>query len=67
MYFDEFCDDVGDDKRVVGFELFNGDGVVCDAFVVGDVDELGDKFAFFLEHERGCCEFVDDVYVKLFA
>ena len=65
--FDELCDDIGNDERVVACEFFNVDGVVFDAFFIRGVDEGVDEVAFFLHHECGGCEFVDDVDVEVFA
>ena len=49
--FDELCNDVGNDERVVVCEFFDVDGGGVDAFFVGGVDEGVDEVAFFLHHE----------------
>lgn len=67
MCFDEVCDDVGDDERVVLCKFSDVDGGVVDAFFIGGVDEGVDEVSFFLHHECGGCEFVDDVDVEVFA
>lgn len=65
--FDELCDDIGNDERVVVCEFFDVDGGGVDAFFVGGVDEGVDEVSFFLHHKCGGCEFVDDVDVEVFA
>lgn len=62
MGFDEAGNDVGDDKGIVGGKLGDIDCVAGYAVVVGLVNEFVDEVAFFLKHEGGGCELVDDVY-----
>lgn len=65
--FNELCDDVGDDEGVVVCKFFDVDGGVVDAFFIGGGDKSVDEVSFFLHHERGGCELVDDVDVEVFA
>ena len=65
--FDELCDDVGDDEWVVVCKFFDVDDGVFDTFFIGSVDEGVDEVSFFLHHECGGCELVDDVNVEVFA
>ena len=65
--FDEFCDDIGDNERVVMCKFFDVDEGVFDTFCIGSVDEGVDEVSFFLHHECGGREFVDDVDVEVFA
>lgn len=67
MAFDELCDDVGNDEWVVVCKFFDVDGDSFDTFFISVVDKGVDEVSFFLHHECGGCEFVDDVDVEVFA
>ena len=67
MLLDELCDDIGDDEGLVVCEFFDVNGGVVDTFFIRSGNEGIDEVSFFLHHERGGCELVDDVDVEVFA